>query len=114
MRHGSRSLRELRVVEGRDRAVLGERAAALVDVALELVAEAGHVAGHRHRHRVPERAQALAEDAVAHVQEQVELALAGLAHLDPADDVDAPAGALAAGRALSTAHVAGEIRYPPF
>src|SRR3954454_17586830 len=76
---GTRSCHRLRrvlvVVQPRDRAGAHERAAALVDVALELLAEAGDVARHRHRHGIAERAQALAEDAVAHVQQQVELPL---------------------------------------
>src|SRR3954470_929872 len=104
-RHGRRF-----VVEARYGAVVRERAAALVDVALELVAEVGDVARHRHRHRVAQWAQAVAEDAVAHVQQQVELALAGRAHLDAADDVHAPARALAAGRALAAALVLVELR----
>src|SRR3954447_801853 len=104
-RHGRRF-----VVEARHGAVRGERATALVDVALELVAEVGDVARHRHRHRVAQRAQAVAEDAVAHVQQQVELALARLAHLDAADDLHAPARALAAGRALAAALVLVELR----
>src|SRR5688572_19801820 len=42
----------------------GEGAAARVDVRLELVPEAVDIARDRHRSRVAERAQALAEDAV--------------------------------------------------
>src|SRR6185437_10954591 len=110
MPRGTRSRQGRRlVVEARDWAVLRERAAALVDVALELVAEVGDVARHRHRHRVAQRAQAVAEDAVAHVQQQVELPLARLAHLNAADDVHAPAGTLAAGRALAAALVLVEL-----
>src|SRR3954447_19977950 len=104
-RRGTRSSRHsgrlVLVVVRRERAVLDERAAALVDVALELLPEARHERSHRHRHRVAQRAEALAEDPVAHVQQQVELVLAGIAHLDPAQDLLAPSGALAAGRALA-------------
>src|SRR5437870_8353481 len=59
-------------------------AAALVDVALELLAEPVHVARDRHRGRVAERAEALAEDPVADVEQQVELVLRRLAVLDRA------------------------------
>src|SRR4051794_1461531 len=53
---------------------LGERAAAAVEVRDELVAELVDVASDCHRGRVAERAQALAVDAVADRQQQVELA----------------------------------------
>src|SRR5436305_2423295 len=110
---GTRSSHQLHVVvQARDRALLDERAAALVDVALELLPVLRHVARHRHRHGVPERTQALAENAVADVQEQVELALPGLAHLDAADDLDAPARPLPARRALAAALVPVELGDP--
>jgi hypothetical protein len=52
-----------------------ERAAALVDVPLVLVPEFRDVAGHGHRGRVAERTQAVAEDPVADVEQEVELSL---------------------------------------
>ena len=58
-----------------ERRLAAERAAALVDVRLELVAELVDVARDRHRGRVAERAEALAEDPVADVEQQVELGL---------------------------------------
>ena len=48
-----------------DRRVAAERTAGLVDVRLELSAELSHVARHRVHREVAERAQRLAEDAVA-------------------------------------------------
>ena len=54
------------VVEGR---LAAERAAALVDVLPELLAELRHVARDRHRGGVAERAEAVAEDPVADVEQ---------------------------------------------
>ena len=59
-----------------ERRVVAVRTAAVVDVRLELGAEARDVARDRHRGRVAERAEALAEDPVADVEQQVEVALA--------------------------------------
>src|SRR5829696_5021756 len=78
-----------------------ERAAAIVDVRLELAAELVDIACDRHRRRVAERAQALAEDAVADVEQEIELALRCAAVLDLAQDLDHPARPLAARRALA-------------
>ena len=52
-----------------------EGAAAEVDVRLELAAELVHVACNRDRVGVTKRAEALPEDPVADVQEQVEVRL---------------------------------------
>src|SRR5215210_2741766 len=83
-----------------ERGGAAERAAALVDVRLELAAELVDIARDRHRRRVTERAEALAENAVADVEQEVELALRGAAVLDLAQDLDHPARPLAAGGAL--------------
>ena len=61
-----------------ERRLAAKWAAAGVDVLPELGAELVDVARDRHGGRVAERAEALAEDAVADVQQQVELALLGL------------------------------------
>src|SRR5205823_13029668 len=92
------------------RRVAAERAAALVDVRLELVAELGDVARDDHRVRVAERAEALAVDAVADVEQQVELALRRAAVLELAQDRRQPARALAARRALPARLVLVELR----
>src|SRR5207247_10131735 len=87
--------------DGLHRRLALERTAALVDVGLELGPELGHVARDRHRRRVPERAEAMAEDPVADVEEQVELGLLGAPGLDLLQDLHHPAGPLAARRALA-------------
>src|SRR4029453_10530750 len=79
--------------------------AAAVEVLLELGAELVDVARHRHRRRVPERAEALAEDSVADVEEQVEVVLGRRPLLDRAQDLHHPARPLAARRALAAALV---------
>src|SRR5262245_30563217 len=83
-----------------ERGLAAERAAAVVDVRLELVAELVDVARDRHRGRVAERAEALAEDAVADVEQQVELGLLRVAVLDLVQELHHPARPLAARRAL--------------
>src|SRR5437773_6642760 len=79
-----------------ERGLAVERTPALVDVALELAPELGDVAGHRHRGGIAERAQAVAEDPVADVEQEIEFPLRGLAVLDLPQDRDHPARALAA------------------
>src|SRR5436309_10805907 len=79
-----------------------ERAATLVDVRDELVAELRDVARDDDRVGVAERAQALAVDAVADVEQQVEFAFVRPAVLQLAQDGRQPACALAARRALAT------------
>ena len=81
-----------------------------VDVRLELVAELVGVRGDRHRRRVAERAQALADDPVADGEEQVELALRRVAGLELAQDRGHPACPLAARRALAARLVLVELR----
>src|SRR5689334_9296496 len=83
-----------------ERRVVAERTAAVVDVRLELAAELGDVARHRHRGRLAERAEALADDAVADVEQQVELTLARVAGLELAQDGRHPSRPLATRRAL--------------
>src|SRR3954447_9780915 len=92
---------EWRVVEG---------AAAAIEVGDELVAELRHVARHRDRGRLAERAEALAVDPVAHREQQVELVLRGVARLELAQDLRHPARALAARRALPARLVLVELR----
>src|SRR5437763_6288491 len=73
-----------------ERGVAAERAAALVDVRLELVPELRDVARDDDRVRVAERAQALAVDAVADVEQQVEVALRRAPVLQLAEDRGQP------------------------
>src|SRR4051794_17620613 len=94
------------VVERRGAAV---RAAALVDVRLELGAELCDVARDDDRVRVAERAEALAVDAVADVEQQVEVRLGGAAVLELAEDRRQPARAFAAGCALAARLVLVEL-----
>src|SRR6185436_19133291 len=74
---------------------VAERAAALLDVRDELLAELRDVARDGHRGRLAERAEALAVDAVAYVEQQVELTLRRAALLQLAQDRRHPARALA-------------------
>ena len=76
-----------------ERRVAGERAAACVDVRLELVAELVDVARDGDRVGVAERAEALADDAVADVEQQVEVGLRRAAVLDLLEDLRHPARA---------------------
>src|SRR5579883_2631481 len=69
-----------------ERGGAAERAAAVVDVRLELVAELVDVARDRDRIGVSERAEALAEDPVADREQQVELALVRAPVLDLVED----------------------------
>src|SRR5919109_854253 len=82
------------LVDGREEALerrlAAEGAAAAVDVRLVLVAELVDVARDRHRGRVAERAEALAEDPVADREQEVELALLGASVLDLAQELDHP------------------------
>ena len=89
---------------------IAERTAASVDVRHELGAELVDVARDRDRRRLAERAQALAVDPVAHVQQQVELGLLRLAGLEPAQDLRHPARPFAARRALAARLVLVELR----
>src|SRR3954465_2072740 len=93
-----------------ERRLAAERASAVVDVLLELLAESVDVARHRHRRRVPERAEALTEDAVADVEQQVEVALLRRPVLERVEDLHYPARADAARRALTARLVHVELR----
>src|SRR3954451_634163 len=93
-----------------ERRLAAERTAAVVDVLLELLAESVHVARDRHRRRVAERAEALAEDAVADVEQQVEVALLRAPVLERVEDLHHPPRADAARRALAARLVHIELR----
>src|SRR5437899_10901245 len=101
--------RREQALEGR---LPGQRAAAAVDVGLELVAELADDARHRHRRRIAQRAEALAEHAVADREEQLELGLLGLARLDLLQELHHPARPLAARRALAARLVHVDLRDP--
>src|SRR5688500_3010246 len=78
-----------------------EGTAALDDVLPVLVAELRDIARDWHRRRVAQRTQALAEDAIADREQQVELLVLGAALLDLLQELHHPARALAAWGALS-------------
>src|SRR4051812_16353708 len=79
--------------EVRERRVLAERAAAVLEVRVELVAELRHARRDGHRRGVAEHAQALADDPVADVEADVEILLGRAAVLDRLEDLDEPARA---------------------
>src|SRR3954469_20251971 len=83
-----------------DRRLAGERAAALLDVRLELAAELAQVALHRIHREVAERAQRPPEDPRADAVDQVEVRVLAAAVLDLLQELDEPARSLAARRAL--------------
>ena len=87
-----------------------ERAAAFVDMRLELVPELGHVADDRDRVGVAQRAEALAVDPLGDVEQQVEVALRAAPLLDLQQDLRQPLGADAARRALAARLVLVELR----
>src|SRR5438034_4148816 len=95
-----------------ERRLAAVRAPAGADVLAELVAELVDVARDRHRGRVAERAETVAEDPVAHVEQEVELVLLGVAVLDSVQELHHPTGALAARRALPARLVHVELRHP--
>src|SRR5438067_13898573 len=84
-----------------DRRLALERAAALVDVRLELRAPVLEIALHRIHGEVAERAQGLAQDAPADGVEQVELGELGIAGLDALEELHHPARPFAARRAFA-------------
>src|SRR5438128_4167221 len=92
-----------------DRRLAAERTAALVHVRLELGAEFTHVARHGIDGEVPERAERLAEHAVAHAFEEVEVGVLGAALLDLRQQLYHPARPLAARRAFSARLVHVEL-----
>src|SRR5580765_791934 len=87
-----------------------ERTPALVEVRHELGSELLDIAGNGDRRRLAERAQALAVDPVADVEEKVELGLLRLARLEPAQDLRHPARAFPTRRALAARLVLVELR----
>src|SRR5437868_2010408 len=91
------------------RRLVAEWTASFGDVGLELVAELVDVARDRDRGGLAQRAEALAVDPVAHVEEEVELVLLRLARLESAQDLRHPARSLAARRALATRLVLVEL-----
>src|SRR5581483_4515724 len=94
----------------RERRVGAERAAALAQVLPELVAELRHAARDRHRGRGAEHAEALADDAVADVEQHLEVVLRRSAVFDRAQDLHEPARPDAARRALAARLVHVELR----
>src|SRR5215469_9037426 len=89
-----------------------EGAAAVREVLAELVAELRHAARDRHRGRVAEHAEALADDPVADVEREVEVALLRGSILDGAKQLYEPARADAARRALAARFVHIELCDP--
>ena len=79
-------------------------------VFFELVAELGHHASHRHRHRVAEHAQAVADDVLLHRGDDVEVHRGRLAGDHPLEHLHRPVGALAARGALPARLVVVEAR----
>src|SRR5437763_4096439 len=88
----------------------GDKAALVLDVVHELVAEMLDEALHRQRGRVAERADRAAGNVVRHVVEEVEILHAPCAVLDAVHDAVEPARALAAGRALAARFFKIKIR----
>src|SRR5215207_8492559 len=87
-----------------------EHWAAGLEMLLKLGPELVDVARDRHRGSVAERTEALAEDPVADVEEQVEIPLRRRPGLDRVQDLHHPPRALAARRALAAALVHVELR----
>src|SRR4051812_38184947 len=79
------------------RRLAAEGAAALVDVSAELVSELDHVRRHRHRRGIAQRTEALPEDPVTDVEQQIELGVGCLTGLDCLEQLHHPARSLAAG-----------------
>src|SRR5690349_7138591 len=98
-----------RCEEVRKRRVGAERAAAVPEVLAELVAELGDATRNGHSRRISENAEALADDAVAHVEQNLEVVLGRRSVLDGAQDLHEPARADAAGRALAARLVHVEL-----
>src|SRR5579884_4250511 len=96
--------------EVRERRVGAERAAPAGEVLPELAAELRHTARDGHRGRVAEHAEALADDAIAHVEQDLEIVLARSAVLDRAQDLHEPARPDTARRALPARLVHVELR----
>src|ERR1700735_3963195 len=73
-----------------------ERAAALLAVLDDLVAEVLDGGADRHRHRVAQRAERPANDVAAAVEDGVKVLVSTRPALQPLDGPDQPVGALAA------------------
>src|SRR3954452_25542454 len=84
--------------------------AAGLDVLLDLLAEVLDHRADRHRHRVAEHAQAVADDLLLDRGHDVEVHRRGVAVLDPLEHLHGPVRALAARGALATRLVAVELR----
>src|SRR5262245_31584356 len=95
-----------------DRGLAAVRAAALVDVRLELVPVLVDVAPDRPDREVAERAERPALDAVADPAQEVEIGMLRLAGLDLLEQADHPASPLAARRALAARLVHVELLGP--
>src|SRR6186997_2967684 len=95
-----------------DRRVAGEGTAALLDVRLELGAELAEIALHGIDGEVAERAQRPPEDPRADALEQVEIRELAAAVFDPLEDLNEPARALPARRALAARLVHVELLRP--
>src|SRR5206468_1020637 len=116
---GARSRRHLRgrvqrvLRNGREDVVewrrVAERAAPLLDVRLELVAELCDIARDRDRRRLAQRTEALAVDSVADIEQQVELVLLRVTGLESLEDLGHPPRSLTARRALATRLVLVEL-----
>src|SRR3954468_19408539 len=91
----------------RQRIVAGAR---LLDVGLELVAELLDHRADRHRHRVAQDAQAVADDLLLDRGHDVEVHRGRLARLDALEHLVRPVRPLAAWRALAARLVAVELR----
>ena len=81
-----------------------------LDVGLELVAELRDHRADRHRHRVAQHAQAVADDVLLDGGHDVEVHRGRLARVDALEHLHGPVGALAARRALAAGLVAVELR----
>ena len=98
---------------GHSRAHAGHRlglAALAAMTCLELVAELADHRADRHRHRVAEHAEAVADDVLLHRGDDVEVHRRRLAAHDPFQHLHRPVGPLAAGRALAAGLVVVEAR----
>ena len=86
-----------------------EGAPVLLDVGDELVLEMRQCRPQSHRRAVAKRAEGVAENALAECVELFDVAWRTLARLDPAQDLDDPIEALAAGRALAAGFMVEEL-----
>ncbi len=80
-----------------------------LDLVLELAPELLDHRADRHRHRVAQNAQAVADDLLLDGRHDVEIHRGCLARLDPLEHLDRPVGALAARHALAARLVRVEL-----